>query len=122
MPAHHPLIAMRRLVAVPRAPGFDVGFLGTLTRRAFVDGMDANFSPFTASTFTPDYPAFDEEYFEWIALVEAVSEARDTFVFVELGAGYGRWCVRAALAAGDLRFECTAVEAEPTHCRWLREH
>ena len=99
-----------------------MGFLGTLTRRAFVEGMAGNFAPHDAPSFTPDYPAFDEEYFEWIALFESVVDAGDAFTFVELGAGYGRWCVRAALAARTLRFQCVAVEAEPQHCLWLRDH
>src|SRR6267143_660588 len=119
---HHPLIHAHRPRPVERPPGFDVGFLGTLTRRSFVAGMPGEFAPFDASTFTPDYPAFDEEYFEWIALLEAVAEAREQFVFIECGAGYGRWCVRAALAARHLNFHCTAVEAEPTHCHWIGEH
>ena len=36
------------------------------------------------------------EYFEWLDLLHAVQDARDRFVMVELGAGYGRWAVRAA--------------------------
>jgi hypothetical protein len=44
---------------------------------------------------------------------------------VELGAGYGRWAVRAAAALRQLRpipFHLIAVEGEPRHYRWLRQH
>ena len=44
---------------------------------------------------------------------------------VELGAGYGRWIVNAAAAVRayrDLPSSLTAVEAEPTHFRWLELH
>lgn len=39
-----------------------------------------------------------EDHFEWIDLLTAVDEARERFVFVELGAGYGRWLAHAAAA------------------------
>lgn len=45
---------------------------------------------------------------------------------IELGAGYGRWAVRAAFAAQQynpkLRCHVIAVEAEPTVYGWLKEH
>jgi FkbM family methyltransferase len=44
---------------------------------------------------------------------------------MELGAGYGRWAVRAATALHKLRqlpFHLVAVEAEPRHYRWLQQH
>lgn len=39
---------------------------------------------------TTTLPAFDEEYFEWIDLLEAVTEATGEFTMIELGAGWGR--------------------------------
>jgi len=65
------------------------------------------------------------EYFEWADLLHAVRSARESFVFFELGAGYGRWAVRAARllqAMNPLPLTLVAVEAEPTHFAWMREH
>jgi FkbM family methyltransferase len=44
---------------------------------------------------------------------------------LELGAGYGRWSVRAAAALRQLRqlpFHLVAIEGEPRHYRWLQQH
>ncbi len=72
------------------------------------------------------YPMFDEEYFEWIDLLESVVAASKNYTMIELGAGYGRWVVRAAMAAQqyDPKLRCTmvAVEAEPTVYGWMKEH
>ena len=70
-------------------------------------------------------PSFDEEYFEWIDLLEAVLAARDKFTMVELGAGFGRWLVNAAAALtsyNGLPFRLVGVEAEPTHFQWAEAH
>lgn len=70
-----------------------------------------------------DFPPFDEEYFEWVDLLEAASDAGDTFTFLELGAGYGRWSARAACAARQLgkRYRLGLAEAAPKHIRQLHE-
>jgi FkbM family methyltransferase len=75
----------------------------------------------------PDLPTVDdEEYPEWIDLLEAVADAGDMFTMVELGAGYGRWLVNGAFAYRQLnpdgRVRLVGVEAEPTHFKWLAEH
>ncbi|MGJ0513088.1 hypothetical protein [Methylocystis sp.] len=70
-------------------------------------------------------PAFDEEYFEWIDLLESVHDAGDAFVLVEVGAGYGRWAARGVCAArqkGVPRTKAILVEADPLHARFAREH
>lgn len=69
-------------------------------------------------------PPIEEEYFEWIDLLETVAAARGAYTFMELGAGQGRWSVRAAQAAAraGLPYRLIAVEAEPTHCRAIRPH
>ena len=45
---------------------------------------------------------------------------------IDLGAGYGRWSVRAAYAVKQynpqLRRRLIAVEAEPTVYGWMRQH
>ena len=67
---------------------------------------------------------FDDEYFQWIDLLSAATEAGETFTFAELGAGYGRWTSRAAGAARrkGKRFRAALAEAEPRRAAWAREH
>jgi FkbM family methyltransferase len=92
-------------------------WVGVLTRREFFD-EDLRFV-----TVSPPPP--DAEIFEWIDLLEAVTQARGRFTMLELGAGYGRWIVNAAAALraySGLDHSLTAVEAEPTHFRWLELH
>jgi len=69
-------------------------------------------------------PVIDEEYFEWIDLLEAVENAGSTFVMAELGAGYGRWSSRGAVAARAKGKKACLIlaEAEPEHAEWIREH
>ena len=66
----------------------------------------------------------DDEYSEWTDIFEAVLDAGDTFTFVDLGAGYGRWTSRAAWAAriAGKRFRCALAEPEPRRLIQLREH
>ena len=68
-----------------------------------------------------DFPPFSEEYFEWIDLLEMASQSGEVFTFLELGAGYGRWSVRAACAARQLgkRYRLGLVEAAPKHVRQI---
>ena len=88
--------------------------------RDFIRGADS-----CAPEVTTTYPALDEEYFEWIDVLESVLCAQEEYVMFELGAGYGRWAVRAACALrqyGDKRCHLLAVEPEPKHYEWLRQH
>jgi len=106
-------------------PAFcEVDFLGTLTRHEFVAGLlPGRCYPIEVQDY---YPDFDEEYFEWIALLEAVVSARGSFTMIELGAGFGRWTVRAAAAwrqcHPDLPIRLIAVEPEPVVFGWMRQH
>jgi FkbM family methyltransferase len=75
----------------------------------------------------PPLPSIDtDEYPEWIDLLDAVMGAGERFAMAELGAGWGRWTTNAAFAYRQLHpggeLCLVAVEAEPTHYRWLREH
>ncbi len=125
---HHPVFASfgRFHGVVPSH--YHANFLGVVTRNAFIAGMITalGHKPPDPGDVEVDYPAFDEEYFEWIDLLEAVLEAQDAFTMIELGAGYGRWLVNAAAAArqrrGDLRITLVGVEAEPTHFAWMTQH
>jgi FkbM family methyltransferase len=101
--------------------GFGVDFLGVKTRSSFASWLPPQ--P-VAREEAPAYPGFDEEYFEWIDLLEAVDSARTTFAMLELGAGWGRWTARAAAACRQrgIKYQLLAVEAEPTHFAWLEQN
>jgi len=123
---HHPAIRARRPVTTTPPDGFDLDFLGTRTRRAYWVGMlEDRGVDVKRPARPPMLPAVDEEYFEWVDVLESVDEAVDSFVMVELGAGYGRWCIRAAVAARERglgRVQLVAVEAEPDHFAWMLQH
>jgi FkbM family methyltransferase len=98
--------------------GHEADFLGSRYRTAFF----TLFPPQPHDRYEePSYPAFDEEYFEWVDLLQAVELAHGLFTMLELGAGFGRWTARGAAAATQrgLPYTFVAVEAEPTHFEWL---
>jgi FkbM family methyltransferase len=101
--------------------GYDADFLGTTWRTSYFSG----FAPQPEERYeAPQHPLFDEEYFEWIDLLEAVASAKTRFTMLELGAGFGRWTARAAAAAKQrgLPYFLVAVEGEPTHFEWLMQN
>jgi FkbM family methyltransferase len=103
----------------PHPAGPVIGWLGERYPVAVAGVCDA-----PLDHFEPPPPAVDEEYFEWLDLLTAVKLARDRFVMLELGAGYGRWGVRGALAArqrGIAAIDIRFVEAEPHHAAMIRE-
>lgn len=105
-------------------PTWDVNFLGVRTRVAFTAGMGSDVAA-SARFVETHYPTFDEEYFEWIDLLEAVVTAGRRFTMVELGAGWGRWLINGAAAARQCAITelcLVGVEAEPTHYRWMEQH
>ena len=115
--AEHPVFRQFSCMATP-IPGFCVNFIG--------QKIDPKFNMGWSERFSPDYPPVSEESFEWIATLEAVLDARDTFTMFELGAGYGRWLTSAVCAARQknpsLKFRLLAVEPEPTHFKYLKQH
>ncbi|MDQ3378761.1 MAG: hypothetical protein M3546_00345 [Actinomycetota bacterium] len=117
---HHPVLDPFEPLQVDLGDDWDVNFLGVRTRRMFWIGGDQ------PRQDAGNLPRPDEEYLEWIDVLEAVSNARDRFTMVELGAGWGRWLVNAAAAlhhrSDDMAYCLVGVEAEPTHFRWLRQH
>jgi FkbM family methyltransferase len=125
-PTHHAAVLAQPPVTVWSPAGVVVDFLGSKTRLSYEAGFPGQSGrALTAEVVTPAYPLFDEEYFEWIDILESAAAAKDRFVMIELGAGYGRWAVRAALAAArrsSCVFQCVAVEAEPVHFRWMLDH
>jgi FkbM family methyltransferase len=120
MNAHHRVFDNFRAYEGKVPAGYQVDFVGAFVRTGFVAG---------AGESTPEVktqcPPVDEEYFEWIDVLESVLSARDQYVMFELGAGYGRWLVRAAAALrqrNPVRGHFVAVEAEPKHFQWLEQH
>ena len=97
-------------------------FLGIFLRRQFRKGMYTHIK----GTFVQSpHPEFDEEYFEWIDLLESIVAAKGSFTMIELGAGFGRWSVRAACALKQyphLPYRLIAVEAEPVVFQWMHSH
>jgi FkbM family methyltransferase len=95
-------------------------FLGTIARPEFL----ALESSGDVMAVAPDYPPYDEEYFEWIDVLESVLLAGPEYTMMELGAGYGRWAIRAAFAAQQRSkaSSLVAVEAESTHFQWMEAH
>jgi FkbM family methyltransferase len=108
--------------AAPVPDGFFVNFLGVKTRRHFLDGIS---SEILESFFGSTLPPVNEEYFEWIDVLESVRRADQQFTMIELGAGYGRWLVNAAVALrriNPLPLKLIGVEAEPSHFGFMEQH
>ena len=124
---HHEVFSRFRQYSGEIPPGYHVDFLGTQISHKFIAGQPgvASCPPRRTIQDCP-YPEPDEEYFEWIDLLESVVAAKGSYTMIELGAGYGRWALRAAFAAQHynpkLRCHVIAVEAEPTVYGWLKEH
>jgi FkbM family methyltransferase len=68
----------------------------------------------------------DDSLIEWEALLHALAAARDRFCMIELGAGYGPWLARAAVAwrrrHPDASLLLVGIEAEPAHFQYLGRH
>jgi len=98
--------------------GYKINFLGAKRKSMY---KNFEIGPAREDEVLPD---FNEEYFEWIDMLEAVLTAKECFTFIELGAGYGPWSVNAALAAKIIGkdYRIIAVEGEPQHYKWLKEN
>lgn len=98
-------------------------FLGIKTKADYFAGLDKNGSEKDRYIET-DYPPIDEEYFEWVTLLEAVISADSDFSMIELGAGWGRWICRAAKLCQHLskKYHLTGVEPNKQHFQWMFEH
>jgi FkbM family methyltransferase len=118
---HHEVFEGFRRWAGQVPSGFDADFLGSRYQTAYFK----LFTPQPNARYVAlPYPPVDEEYFEWIDLLETVTSARGRFTMLELGAGFGRWTARGAAAAEqrNLPYSLIAVEAEPTHFEWLKQN
>jgi len=104
-------------------PGWNVNWLGVRTRTS----VQSDWRGYDVPTFVrTELPHASEDAVEWIDVLESVLESEGPFTMVELGAGWGRWLVNAAVALRQLDperpFLLVGVEAEPTHFEWLRRH
>jgi FkbM family methyltransferase len=103
-------------------PGWTRNWLGVRTR-ADIQSLETAATPMRVAFEPPDA---SEDLFEWLSVLESVVESHGPYTIVELGAGWGRWAVNAVAALRQLDarrpFHVVAVEAEPTHFRWLRRH
>lgn len=121
---HHPVFSHFRPYTGELPPNCDHDFLGTVVPPEFIQGLVP--VPECASKVENYYVLIDDEYFEWIDLLESIVAASGTYTMIDLGAGYGRWSVRAAYAAKqynpELRCRLIAVEPEPTVYGWMRKH
>jgi FkbM family methyltransferase len=105
------------------APGWTVNWLGVRTRASIQSNSAAAGGPVRVEHTAPPV---SEDFFEWLSVLESVVDSRGRYTMVELGAGWGRWLVNAAVALRQLDPErpcrLVAVEAEPTHFEWLAQH
>jgi FkbM family methyltransferase len=66
------------------------------------------------------------ELTEWQAMLDAIEDASGRLTVLELGAGIGRWIVNAVVAQRqyrpELKHRLIAVEPEPAHFRWMKQH
>lgn len=121
----HPVFEPYRPWAGDADAGWDVNFLGVRTRVAFFSLMEQLGDFSELRSIEAGLPVPNEEYFEWIALLEAVAEAEGSFVMVELGAGWGRWIANGVAALRmrrPLPYHVVGVESEPTHFKWMQQH
>jgi FkbM family methyltransferase len=72
----------------------------------------------------------DESSFERDCLLSVLADIKREHVnMFELGAGWGEWCLALAgvidnkiIPVVPTSYRCLAVEGEPTHYQWLKEH
>ena len=115
--ARDPLFSRFPPASVSAKPGFHVGYLGEQT--------DAQFAEFPLSLGALGFPPVKYEFCKWRTLLSAVADAREQFVMVSAGAGFGRWLVSAACALrryNPMPFFLVGIEAEQTHFEWMLRH
>ena len=108
----------------PGASGFYMDFLGVKTRLHYIpDAEQYDGSVFDYPSRTPQPLGFDPA--EWEGVLRSVIEAKDRFVSIELGAGFGPWLVTTAAAAkqrGIGHIQLAGVEGSADHFAFLLQH
>jgi FkbM family methyltransferase len=100
--------------------GFERGFYGVNIRDWLHTGQSKGFD--TRRAVYVGHPSLNEEYFEWIALLATIANARGRYCFAEIGAGWGRWMAAAVVLCRQKGIECSliGVEAESSHFEWMK--
>jgi hypothetical protein len=66
------------------------------------------------------------ELTEWQAMFDAIEHPNRRLTVLELGADISRWIANAAVAVRqyrpELKHRLIALEAEPSHYRWMKQH
>jgi FkbM family methyltransferase len=117
---HHPIFNDWRGYVGPQPEGVIVSWIGAQFRGEWYGQRHVP----ELSRFEAPIPEYGDGYFEWIDVLEAVKAARERFVMIDIGAGYGFWGIIAATAAsqrGLQEFDIRLVEAEPQHAAWIEE-
>lgn len=118
----HDLVRSFAAYRGPGEAGFVMDFLGTRTRVGFVHGLDAKSGVVEG---VPIPGNFHASVTEWAGTLRSVAEAKDEFVAVELGAGWGPWLTASAAGCrqrGIDRVKLVGVEAAASHVEFLRDH
>lgn len=129
-PAIDRLAAIEPWKGIP-ADGAFPNFLGVQTAWEFVEKhapsnvqLNAKGVGHPVATEAPTV-SDGEAFFEFASIEAAVSAARDRFIMVELGGGFGARTVDAHAALQRLNpmpSQYVVVEAEPTHFEWVKRH
>jgi len=117
---HHPIFDKFQPFSGDVPLGFTHDYIGSISHQQLF-----KVAPPHVPHVTADLPPIDEEYFEWIDVLESVFDSGDSYTIFELGAGYGRWSARAAVASrqrGIKNINIVAVEPEPRHFQFLEDH
>lgn len=104
--------------------GFFFDFLGTKTR---IEYLPESCHWLSGKVFSFPQPGATilHEYEEWQGAMAAVKEANDSFVCVELGAGWGPWLVSSAFAAKHLGISdilLIGVDADLKNMEFIKTH
>ena len=107
----------------PGTPGFFTDFLGVKTRIKYLPGVEK----WDGAVF--DYPSHRQHALsgpaEWMGTLRSVLEAKNHFVVMELGAGWGPWLVTSYAAAqqrGITDVQLVGIEGSQGHFDYLLTH
>lgn len=108
----------------PGIDGFYIDFLGVKTRVHYLPKAE-QFDGRVLDYPSRDIQPLEFDPVEWEGTLQSVIEAKDHFVAIELGAGYGPWLVASAAAAGQRgirHVELAGVEGSADHFSFLLQH
>jgi FkbM family methyltransferase len=103
--------------------GFITDFIGVRTRISSLYDSVAHLSGHLLDP--PDPGDFHAEAVEWIGVLKTALTAKDRYVAMEWGAGWGPWVVSGAKAAqrlGVSDIKLYGVEADPSHFQAMKQH